>query len=156
MCLGYFAPPKGLLRANALLLYNNKISDVLIDFLIDTGADATMLSPQDAMRIGIDISSLDQGGEISGVGGSIETRVLKDVGLIFINPDNNKLELECHLEFCENLLVGPDGWTFGSILGRDVTNRFNMNTDIENSKFSLTRIESNPNHYEIFSVPLKR
>ncbi len=44
-----------------------------VDFLIDTGADATLLAPGDAIDLGLDVAALPQGPRSTGVGGIITT-----------------------------------------------------------------------------------
>ncbi len=48
-----------------------------VEFLVDTGADRTMLSPSDAARIGIDLSTLSLGARSTGVGGQVQTREIE-------------------------------------------------------------------------------
>ena len=48
-----------------------------IGFLVDTGADRTILSTDDAERIGLDVSSLETGIRSVGIGGSATMRVLE-------------------------------------------------------------------------------
>jgi hypothetical protein len=43
------------------------------DFLIDTGADVTLLAPTDALRLGIDTEQLPAGPPSTGVGGIMPT-----------------------------------------------------------------------------------
>ena len=50
-----------------------------VEFLVDTGADRTMLSPSDATRIGIDLSTLSLGARSTGVGGQVQTREIETV-----------------------------------------------------------------------------
>lgn len=47
------------------------------DFLVDTGADSTAISPDDAVKIGLDIASLDFGRTSTGVGGAVAMRVVE-------------------------------------------------------------------------------
>jgi predicted aspartyl protease len=44
-----------------------------VRFLIDTGADATTLSPADSQRLGVDTRQLPQGIPTRGVGGTMQT-----------------------------------------------------------------------------------
>lgn len=48
-----------------------------IDFLVDTGADATALSLEDAEKIGLDVASLDFGQASRGIGGEVTPRVVE-------------------------------------------------------------------------------
>jgi len=67
----------------------------VVDFLIDTGADHTVLMPDDASRLGITSTSLSQGCPDStrGVGGvTTPIRYLQDVTLEFQTSDPDKTE----------------------------------------------------------------
>ena len=44
-----------------------------VDFLIDTGADSTLLAPRDALDLGLDLSQLPPGPHSTGVGGITPT-----------------------------------------------------------------------------------
>lgn len=44
-----------------------------VDFLIDTGADSTVLAPRDAVRLGLDLNALPRGPGSTGIGGSMST-----------------------------------------------------------------------------------
>ena len=52
-----------------------------IEFVVDTGADHTLLSPRDADRLhsqlGLDIRTMPRGNPIGGVGGYAETRLVR-------------------------------------------------------------------------------
>ena len=48
-----------------------------LDFLVDTGADRTTLSPHEAERLGLVVSSLDMGRSNRGIAGSVLTRVVE-------------------------------------------------------------------------------
>ncbi len=48
-----------------------------VEFLVDTGANRTLLSPIDADNIGIDVSKLKMGRRSVGVGGEMSTRVVE-------------------------------------------------------------------------------
>lgn len=43
-----------------------------ISFLVDTGADRTLVTPIEGMRMGIDYTRLTPGGRFEGLGGSVE------------------------------------------------------------------------------------
>ncbi len=53
------------------------LGTVGVDLLVDTGADRTILSPFDAERIGLDLSTLNMGRASSGIGGRASTRVVE-------------------------------------------------------------------------------
>ena len=46
-----------------------------VPFLVDTGADTTLLAPTDALRLGIDVAALPRGVSTTGVGGTTPTAI---------------------------------------------------------------------------------
>jgi predicted aspartyl protease len=80
MIRGYYVDPRrrpfvdGRFQFSAL---NNLSANVRL--LVDTGADRTILSIQDAERIGIDITVLPQSAPGRGVGAQVPTRVIEAV-----------------------------------------------------------------------------
>ena len=55
-------------------------------FVIDTGADRTLLSPIDGQRLcdrlGVDMQSLPRGNPIGGIGGTVQTRTIRATFII--------------------------------------------------------------------------
>jgi hypothetical protein len=97
-----------------------------IRFLMDTGATRTIISDRDALRLGIDYSALTKLGDgMLGIGGPVDTYILKGARLIF-NQENRSKHIEpieslCllkHSELSERILRLP------SLLGRDVLNKY--------------------------------
>jgi hypothetical protein len=99
---------------------------VSVRFLVDTGATRTTISDRDALRFGIDYAALVKvGGGMLGIGGPVDTYIMKDARLIFNQEDRKKhtesIESLCflkHSELNERILRIP------SILGRDVLNKY--------------------------------
>jgi predicted aspartyl protease len=83
-----------------------------VEFLVDTGADRTILSPLDAMRLGINLDTLESGLPSTGVGGQAETRTIEAVLTI------DSLSMPLTLTIIETSRPIP------SLLGRDVISRF--------------------------------
>ena len=72
----------------AFLAY--KKHTAIIEFIIDTGADMSLLSHVDAVRAGIDFSKLKKKSMVAGIGGISQIRLLKDVVLTFQTNDREK------------------------------------------------------------------
>ena len=53
-----------------------------VRLLVDTGADSTFLAPRDAIRTGIDFSTLDRGPTSRGVGGETPTLLVESEILV--------------------------------------------------------------------------
>ena len=87
-----------------------------ISFLVDTGADRTLISPADGVRLrselGIDILDLPFGMPIGGIGGQLETRMIDATLDIGEQPISTTL----------SLVEPPPGQfpTMPSLLGRDI------------------------------------
>jgi predicted aspartyl protease len=90
---------------------------VKVGFLVDTGADRTILSPPDARRLTIDPSAFQEGVSSTGVGGTMPTRVANVY--LSIGAFSTPLTL--------TILNPPAGTPLSpipSLLGRDVLSRF--------------------------------
>jgi len=139
MCKGYVLEGAPFIKAFVIFPAHEVTKEYPppLDFLIDTGASVTMISALDAEKLGIRYKTLidgrsvphfgdqplKEGPKIGGVGGSIQSYIVKDVKLKFVTLLNNYIEFhEEHLKF----LYIPDGRAkeIPNILGRDVINRF--------------------------------
>ena len=119
MILGYFQDEDSILRPFVDLTLEFPIANnqsLRISFLVDTGADRTLLSPVDGARLrselGVDILDLPFGSPIVGVGGQTETRMIDatlDIG-------------EQPISIALSLVEPPPGYfpTMPSLLGRDI------------------------------------
>lgn len=119
MILGYFRDQDSILRPFVNLTLEFPIANnqsLEISFLIDTGADRTLISPVDGVRLrgelGVDILDLPFGSPIVGVGGQTETRMIDatlDIGAQTISTTLSLVE-------------PPPGQfpTMPSLLGRDI------------------------------------
>ena len=111
-----------------------------VEFLVDTGATRTTISDKDAIRLGIDYLALEKLGEgMLGIGGTVDTYLLKDTTLIFHKADKKTheeaLERICvlkHPQLNERILRIP------SILGRDILNKHSLIYDKRNEKAYIT------------------
>jgi hypothetical protein len=97
-----------------------------VSFLIDTGADGTLLTPTDAIRLGADCQRLESAGRAMGIGGPVTVyRAQGVLGLI----DGTQLHL-----FALDLSILPQSPEYQdegvtSLLGRDVLGRVALHCD---------------------------
>ena len=111
-----------------------------IEFLVDTGATNTTISDRDATRLGIDYNVLEKlASGMLGIGGTVDTYILKDAKLIFHKADKKThqetLDRICilkHATLNERILRIP------SILGRDILNKHALIYDKRQEKAYIT------------------
>ena len=110
-----------------------------VEFLIDTGATKTTISEKDIIRLGVDYEALERLSKgMLGIGGAVDTYLLKDANLIF-RQENKKNHVEqlslCflkHSEVNERILRIP------SIIGRDILNKYTIIYSKKQGKAYLT------------------
>ena len=123
---------------------NNQVLE--ISFLVDTGADRTLLSPFEGARLrrelGIDLLSLPFGPPIGGVGGETQTRRI-DVTL-----DIGEQPISTTLSLVE---PPPDYFpTMPSLLGRDIIYELALFMEYKTDKLLL--LDDSETEYISFSV----
>ena len=81
MIIGYFdlvgATLRPFIRCDISFPDYPDIAPAPIEFVVDTGADMTALSPDDAAGLGIQVAALGFGQRIGGVGSAFSTRVVE-------------------------------------------------------------------------------
>ena len=84
-------------------------------FVVDTGADHTLLSPSDAQRLhnqlGLDIRTMPRGNPIGGVGGYTETRMVRATLVI----GSYETTMPIHV-----VDMPPGPYDMPSLIGRDI------------------------------------
>lgn len=93
-----------------------------ISFLIDTGADQSMLMPGDAMRGNLDFTTLASGQEIGGVSGNMNVFEAPAI-VVFSEPGKKLFVYSISLSIAPN---SPDLLDRPSLLGRDILDRWEM------------------------------
>ena len=124
MLIGRFGSTSGrpYLEGRLHLYEHGIVGDV--SFLVDTGADKTVLMPGDGLRLDVDYSRLAEPVDLRGIGGEITGHVENAV-LVF--DDGERL---CAFQ-AEIVVAEEDGVTVDvpSLLGRDVIDRLRMTYD---------------------------
>lgn len=113
-----------------------------VPFLIDTGADFTILQPDDArqlLRLGQQ-GSPEPGGSgaltISGIGSSVERTTVRRVGLRFVDTNGEAYWFAQSILFADH--PSSSRWNVPSVLGRDILQRFHLNLSYDPPSVSLT------------------
>ncbi len=115
-------------RANDGHFYANlKINDRYVEFVIDTGASAIVLSKDDAQRIGIDTDNLNYIGRAATANGTVSTAFVR-LGVVALGGI-----VDYDLPASVN-----GGDLFGSLLGMDYLNFFSE-FRINGDRLTLTR-----------------
>ena len=98
-----------------------------VSFLVDTGADASLLNPGDVVRFGVDFDLLRGHSESVGLGGSIRSFV-EPVWVLFTNSAS-----AVHVYHIDVAIapVQTDAFDIPSLLGRDILDRWRMVYDPE-------------------------
>ncbi len=116
MIRGYFSGSANAQRpfVNCAIAFPERpnLGSVSVEFLVDTGADVTILSPLDVMDIGLDVDSLELGPPSTGLGGSTPMRVV-DAQL---DVQDYSISLKLHIPEAQNPIP--------SLLGRDFISAF--------------------------------
>jgi len=118
----------------------------IVDFLIDTGASASIIFDKDLRYLKLDVSRLKKAErDVGGVGGLVKTYVIEDAALVFRTLEGAVVEEEL------NLLVGSHDlrsldtesrrliMVIPSLLGRDVLRRFRLVYDERSDEVYLER-----------------
>lgn len=110
-------------------LTSTELPDVYpIFFAVDTGTDTSIISPGDALKLGIDFSKLKRSITALGIGGQVNVYILKNVVLIFKTDSQKKPFYTLKLD---KILVLGKAQTeyekaFPSLLGLDVLSAFSL------------------------------
>ena len=107
-----------------------------LDFLVDTGAYATVLHPDDVDRMGIDVGSLvGRETQASGIGGSMSYISVDAVLSMYDGQAGTWRGFPVRLDVSTRHSDADDG--LPSLLGRDVLNRCNCNFDARERTVTL-------------------
>ena len=119
---------------DAILQFSPGGPSIRLPMLVDTGADRTVIAPNDARRItsilGIGISSLQRGSPSTGVGGQVATRVANVV-----------LRLDTFSTSMTITILEPPQTgrvpAIPSLLGRDIISQFGLFFDHQTRRVLL-------------------
>ena len=107
-----------------------------ISFLVDTGADRTIIHPIDGARIGVDYGKLVWSASAVGVGGRTVKQAPERALVVFSQPDKALYVYELDV-----LIVPQDNvatsMRIPSLLGRDILDRWEMRYAPTNKRYRL-------------------
>lgn len=132
MIRGYFVVRGATKRpyVNALVEFPQYSRHVSVPFLIDTGADRSTLAADDLARAGVTLTSEPPGLPSTGVGGTINTRVVDTVVTL------GSLSVRTRLLVLEGGGAGPRP-AIPSLLGRDLLAHFALLVDARSDRVLL-------------------
>ncbi|MEX1022764.1 MAG: aspartyl protease family protein [Dehalococcoidia bacterium] len=112
-----------------------------VDFLVDTGADLTVIHPQDAARVVPNYATRDFDEDpsrraVGGIGGT-STFVTMTFDLLLVDDEHGAIAATLPL-----LVAGPRGDVLRnapSLLGRDILSEFALYVDARTGTVTLTR-----------------
>ena len=122
MLRGRFGDTSGRPYIEGRLIFPNLKIRSDISFLVDTGADRSLLLPNDGMRIGIDYTKLTGDAESIGVGGVCHNFV-EPALIVFSEPRRFLYVYSIDLVIAP---PAPDIMDPPSLLGRDILNQWRM------------------------------
>ena len=96
-----------------------------ISFLMDTGADSSVVMPGDAKRLGVLYDTLEGDRECSGIGGTVHSFVEQAI-LVFTDPNVMLYGYDLQIDIMPD---GPEMDEVPSLLGRDVLDRWRITYD---------------------------
>ncbi len=99
-----------------------------VRLLIDTGADRTVLAPADALRLGVDMSTLSDGAPTRGIGGQTATRSVD--AMLTLDTYSTTLALTV-------LVSSGEPPAIPSLLGRDVLAKLALFLDLHTPQVLL-------------------
>lgn len=103
-----------------------------VSFLVDTGADATVLMPADVGQMGLDVGQLTNRSESVGVGG--RSRQFVEPAAVMFLEDGRQL----HAYFIDlRIAEGAELLRLPSLLGRDVLDRWRMVYDPQRAELTF-------------------
>ncbi len=148
--LGYLRGFRGSIHPNLEMTSRPHINVVVsfgqgrlrLPFLVDTGADFTILRPQDATRLWhlsrqvAPVRDTHAELSISGIGSNAERTTVRRVGLRFVDADGEAYWFAHSILFADH--PSSRSWSVPSVLGRDVLRRFDLNLSYDPPSVSLT------------------
>ena len=112
-----------------------------LPFLIDTGADFTIIQPEHSRRLvrvsGQQpwVSEASDVVPIAGIGSTVEQTSVQTVGLLLVDDEGEKLWFSQSILFADPISSPP--WKISSVLGRDVLSRFDLNLSYDPPSVTL-------------------
>lgn len=131
----------GTWKIKARLYYNDKTYPYEIEFLIDSGAETTLITDKEARRADREFgyySLKTKEVEIGGAGSCMGRPILK-AGIVF--SEDGKMK---DPELCRTIYVpDPKAYRTGAnLIGRDILGLYNVYTNIKLRKIVLKRIQT--------------
>ena len=138
MIAGYFKAEIGLFRRPYIdvTVTSPDAGNLSIDlpFVIDTGADRTLVSPFDGQRLcrrlGVEMQSLPRGNPVGGIGGAVQTKVVRTT--LVIGSYRTTMDIPI-------IDTPPSPYDMPSLIGRDIIYDFALFMEHSADRLRLLR-----------------
>ncbi|MCY4484135.1 MAG: retropepsin-like aspartic protease [Spirochaetaceae bacterium] len=108
-------------RVEAVVVLPHLRTRGLVEFMVDTGADTTVLSRSDAESIGAKIDGLDDPHDVGGIGGTM--RMYSVPAAVCLSDGSNERSFDIPIGIPDKIKDSAGYAEMPSLLGRDVINR---------------------------------
>ncbi len=125
MITGRFGDTSGRPFIEGLLILPRLNVQGNVSFLMDTGADSSMVMPNDAKRLAIPYDKLQGDRECGGIGGIVHSFTERAI-LVFTDPNVMLYGYDLEVDIMPD---GPEMEEVPSLLGRDVLDRWRITYD---------------------------
>ena len=151
MCKGFFRNGYPMIEASLISPIIKRSYRLL--FLIDTGSDKTSITTDEARRMGIDISRLPQTKSYGISGKPVQTYIVPDVEIVFVDFSPLHRAMHLHIEKLDNIVI-IEGLPM-NLSGMDVISRFNLVIDDTEQIVELNRSEFGKGSHIGITVPVR-
>jgi len=120
-----------------------------VSFIVDTGADMTVLMPADAIKMGVNYKKLRPGKKLTGVGGNCKS--FSEKAILVLSDGDRKIVFayDIDMQIVDTQAAITKSGYCPSLLGRNVLDRLRISYDAQKRKIRFSLISAD------LIIPLK-
>ena len=113
-----------------------------VSFIVDTGADQTVLMPTDALKMGVNYRKLRIGGPLIGIGGSCMS--FTEQAIVVMSDEDRKIlfAYQVNLQIVDKKAAVTNHPYCASLLGRNILDRLKMHYNAQDGKVTFTLLSA--------------